>query len=129
MQHFDIPYPIVRKSSFCVPIMPISQSDKAYIGVRYGAFRPLKWAISHAEIAYIAMQQKAVKIQIIDIQYVIKNLSYFAYLRPKESLSANTRLFYGVYRETEAEKSKSGYKLKVPHIVYFQNEETMSVRY
>ena len=38
MQHFDIPYPIVRKSSFRVPIMPISQSDKAYIGVRYGAF-------------------------------------------------------------------------------------------
>ena len=56
MQHFDIPYPIVRKSSFCVPIMPISRYDKAYIGVRYGAFRPLKWAISHAEIAYIAMR-------------------------------------------------------------------------
>jgi hypothetical protein len=37
-------------------------------------------------------------------------------LRPKESLSANTRLFFGVYRETGAEKTKTGYKLKVVYI-------------
>mgnify|MGYP003183956306 CR=1 FL=1 len=106
--------------------MPISRYDKAYIGVRYGAFRHLKWAISHVEMAYIAIQQKAVKIQITDIQYVTKT-SHIS--RPKESLSANTRLFYGVEQEKRTEKSKSGYKLKVPHIVYFQNEETMSIRY
>ena len=29
-----------------------------------------------------------------------ENLSFSAYLRPKESLFANTRLFFGVYRET-----------------------------
>ena len=32
-----------------------------------------------------------------------KILSYFAYLRPMKSMSANTRLFFGVYKETEKE--------------------------
>ena len=31
-----------------------------------------------------------------------KNLLYFAYLRPRESLRANTRLFFGVEWETGA---------------------------
>ena len=44
-----------------------------------------------------------------------ENLSFSAYLRPKESLFANTRLFFGVYRETLTGKSKSGYNLKVAH--------------
>ena len=44
-----------------------------------------------------------------------KSLLFFAYLRPKESLFANTRLFFGVYRETLTGKSKSGYNLKVVH--------------
>ena len=44
-----------------------------------------------------------------------KSLSFFAYLRPKESLFANTRLFFGVYRETLTGKSESGYNLKVAH--------------
>ena len=30
-----------------------------------------------------------------------KNLLFFAYLRPKKSQSANTRLFFGVERETQ----------------------------
>ena len=34
------------------------------------------------------------------------NLLYSAYLRPKESHSANTRLFFGVYQETGREKTK-----------------------
>ena len=38
-------------------IMPISQSDKAYIKVRYGAFRPLKWAISHDDMVLFAKRQ------------------------------------------------------------------------
>ena len=38
-------------------IMPISQSDKAYIVVRYGAFRPLKWAISHDDMVLFAKRQ------------------------------------------------------------------------
>jgi len=43
-------------------------------------------------------------------------------LRPKESLLANTRLFFGVEWETEAEKAESGYKLKVGHITIFSVE-------
>ncbi len=45
-------------------------------------------------------------------------LSEFAYLRPTESRSANSRLFFGVYLETQTEKSKSGYNLKVVYIVF-----------
>lgn len=44
------------------------------------------------------------------------NLLYFAYLRPRESLPANIRLFYGVERETKMEKSKSAYNFEVGHI-------------
>ena len=46
------------------------------------------------------------------------NLLFFANLRPTESLPANTRLFFGVEQETEAEKSKSAFNLKVAHIVF-----------
>ena len=49
-------------------------------------------------------------------------------MRPKESLSANTSLFFGVYRETEAEKSKSGYNLKVAHIVLLPRKQTTLIR-
>ena len=81
--------------------MPISRYDKAYIGVRYGAFRPLKWAISHAEIAYIAMQQKAVKIQIIDIQYIIKasHISHICVRR--ESVRKYALIFWGRTGKTD----------------------------
>ncbi len=34
--------------------MPVSQSEKAYFVMRYGAFQPLKWAISQAEMVHIA---------------------------------------------------------------------------
>ena len=54
MQHFDIPHNVVRKSPFRFLILPISQYEKAHIEVRYGAFRPLKWAISHAEMVLFA---------------------------------------------------------------------------
>ena|GEM_PF-3235196 len=47
-----------------------------------------------------------------------KSLLFFAYLRPKETQFANTRLFFGVYRETLTGKSKSGYNLKVAHTVF-----------
>ena len=53
---------------------------------------------------------------------ICTNRLYFAYLRPKEGLLANTRLFFGVYRETETEKSKSAYNLKVAHFVLFHNK-------
>ncbi len=52
-----------------------------------------------------------------------KILSYFAYLRPMKSMSANTRLFFGVYKETEKEKPESGYKLKVAHIAFLPTGE------
>ncbi len=42
-----------------------------------------------------------------------KNLLFFAYLSPKTTQSANTRLFFGVESETQTEKSESGYDLKV----------------
>ena len=53
---FDIPHNIVRKSSFRFLIKPISWYDKAHFRARYGAFLPLKWAISAYEMAYIAMR-------------------------------------------------------------------------
>ena len=34
-----------------------------------------------------------------------------------KSLSANTRLFFGVYQETQTETSKSAFKLKADYIV------------
>lgn len=42
----------------------------------------------------------------------------FVYLRPRESLFANTLLFFGVEQETKMEKWKFAYNLKVPHIVF-----------
>ena len=50
----DIPRNVVRKSQFRVPILPISQSDKAHIRVRYGAFQPPKWALLQAEMVLFA---------------------------------------------------------------------------
>ena len=47
-----------------------------------------------------------------------KTLLFFAYLRPIKSLSANTRLLFGVYHEFESEKLKTGYKLKVARIAF-----------
>ena len=54
MPHFNIPHNVVRKSPFRFLIKPISQCEKAHIEVRYGAFQPLKWAISHAEMVLFA---------------------------------------------------------------------------
>ena len=51
-----------------------------------------------------------------------KNLLFSAYLRPKESPLANTRLFFGVEQETRTEKSKSDYNLKVAHFVSISTE-------
>ena len=50
------------------------------------------------------------------------NLLYFAYLRPKKSQLANTRLFFGVEWETSTGKSKTAYNLKVAHIVLISAE-------
>ena len=49
------------------------------------------------------------------------NLLYSAYLRPKESHSANTRLFFGVYQKTGREKTKNGYDLKVACIAFISS--------
>jgi len=64
----------------------------------------------------------------IDIQHIIKNISYSAYLRPKTTQPANTRLFFGVYRETEREKSKTGYNLKVSRQPCLQQKRKTPVR-
>lgn len=55
-------------------------------------------------------------------------LLFFEYLRLKESLTANTRCFFGVEQKTETKKSKSGYKLKVAHFVSSEKKETVPVR-
>ena len=55
------------------------------------------------------------------------NLLFSAYLHPKESMFANTRLFFGVGWEKEAEKSKSGYNLKVAHIDLISVSENNAV--
>ena len=34
--------------------MPVSQSEKAYFVMRYGAFQPLIWAISQTEMVLFA---------------------------------------------------------------------------
>ena len=57
-----------------------------------------------------------------------ENLLFFAYLRPEESLSANTRLFFWVYREIGAEKTKTGYKLKVVYIGTSRLKKTTLIR-
>ncbi len=49
-------------------------------------------------------------------------------MRPKESLSANTRLFFGVEPETEEEKSKTAFKLKVAYIISFQQKNATLIK-
>ena len=44
-------------------------------------------------------------------------------MRPRKSRSANTRLFFRVESETESEKSKFAYNLKVVRIVIISVEE------
>ena len=46
---------------------------------------------------------------------------FSAYLRPKETPLANTRLFFGVERKTQREKSESAFNLKVVHFGLFLN--------
>ena len=48
------------------------------------------------------------------------------YLRPRESLPANTRKINGVEPETRREKSESGYKLKVAHITFVSAYEDIA---
>ena len=55
-------------------------------------------------------------------------LLFFEYLPLKESLTANTRCFFGVEQKTETKKSKSGYKLKVVHFVSSEKKETVPIR-
>ena len=72
----------------------------AHFRGRNGAFRNARKYLSNINYWY-------------SIHYKI--LSYFAYLRPKTTRLANTRLFFGVEWETQSKKSKNGYKLKVAH--------------
>ncbi len=76
----------LRNGLYCMPKWGILQSEEIPLKYNYLIFNTLR---------------RPLKIRV------------FA---PEESQSANTRLFFGVYRETHREKSKSGYKLKVAHI-------------
>ncbi len=57
IRSFHIPCVVVLNHSFYIPIKPISASDKARFRARYGAFQPLKWAISHAEMVLFAKRK------------------------------------------------------------------------
>ena len=54
---FDIPRNIVRKSTSCFPILPISRCEIAHISVRYGAFQPPKWPILQDEMVLFAKRE------------------------------------------------------------------------
>lgn len=54
---FDIPHNVVRKSPFRFLILPVSQYEKAHFRVRYGAFQPPIWPISHVEMVLFAMRK------------------------------------------------------------------------
>ena len=103
----------------------IRRCDIARFAVRLSPFRGLKSTISHSNIGHFACRngafRKAMKCS-LNINYwfsiLYKSLLFSAYLRPKESLLANTRLFFGVEQETWAEKSESAYNLKVTCIVF-----------
>ena len=113
------------------PEKSISLSDIAYFAVRLSLFQGAKWCFSASEMGSFASRNGAYcnarKCSLnINHWYSIhyKNLLFFAYLRPTKSLSANTRLFFGVEWETKTEKSKSGYDLKVVHIVFISAGES-----
>ena len=85
-------------------------------GLQYGPFCKTKWC-------FLQYEKMPLNINYwYSIHY--ESLLYFAYLHPKESLSANTRLFFGVEPETEEEKSKTAFKLKVTYIISFQQKIT-----
>ena len=107
------------------PKKSVSFYDIARFAVRLSPFRGLKSTISHSNIGHFACRngafRKAMKCP-SNINYwfsiLYKSLLFSAYLRPKEGLLANTRLFFGVEQETWAEKSESAYNLKVTCIVF-----------
>ena len=60
---------------------------------------------------------------------VCTRLSFLAYLRPKESLRANTRWIFGVELKTQTEKPQDAENLKAAHIVFLQQRATLPIRY
>ena len=92
----------------------------AYFGPWNGPFRKPKWCFLQCEKLPLNISH------CYSIRY--KNLSFSAYLRPKTTQSANTRLFFGVEPETKTEKSESGYGLKVLLYYYpFKSRKRMLV--
>ena len=109
-------------------------SDNAHFAFRSSPFQGAIWCFSASEIGHFAWRNGAFRKTTkcpsninhwYSIFYI--NLLFFAYLRPKESLFANTRLFFGVYQQKETEKSKSGYNLKVAHIGLISVSENNAV--
>ena len=82
----------------------------AHFRGRNGLFRKPKWGILQCE--EIPFKYKSLIFNVLCKPFIIR---VFA---PEECLFANTRLFFGVEWETKTEKSKSGYDLKVVHIVF-----------
>ena len=105
-------------------------SDIARFAVQLSPFQGAIWCFSAPKMGHFASRNGAYcktgkcSLKLI-CWYSIswENLLFPAYLRPKESRSVNTRLFFGVYKETKTEKSESSYNLKVAHIVSFQEKE------
>ena len=87
--------------------------------MRLSPFRSAIWCFSASEMGHFASRNGAfckkgkypLKLNYwYSVSYEKRSKS--AYLRPKESRSATTRLFFGVEYETKTEKTKCGYKLK-----------------
>ena len=55
-------------------------------------------------------------------------LSEFAYLRPTESRSANSRLFFGVEQKTQTKKQQDTENLKVPRQLHSLLKATVPIQ-
>ena len=128
-------YIIFSYTLYHSPEQSILLSDNTHFVVRLSPFQGAIWCISSPEMGHFASRNGAfcnAKKYHSSISYwystYYKSLSYFAYLRPRKSLSENTRLFFGVESKTNREKSKYGYNLKPGSIVSFHHKETTPIR-
>ena len=91
---------------FRVLILPVLACDKAHIRVRYGAFRPLKWAISHDEMVHIATQENIPYMQIVDIQYIILS-SYISRIFVQGKVCSQIRAYFSGYISKKRPKNQN----------------------
>ena len=105
-----------RYCPFRIAKKPISGCDMVLFGLQYRPFRKPKWCFLQSD--KMLLRHKSL------IFNILENRLFSAYLRPTKSLLANTRLFFGVYRETRRETTESGYKLKAAHTASLRQTKT-----